>query len=101
MQPSAAASPGEFTLVILAREDSWISASADGKALFEETLIAESQRAVHARSEVIIKAGNIGALDFVFNGKKLPSQGDYGEVKTLSFNPSGLLPKAPSKPSNP
>ena len=100
-QPSAAASPGEFTLIILAREDSWISASADGKALFEDTLIAESQRAVHARNEITIKAGNVGALDFVFNGKKLPSQGDYGEVKTLGFNPNGLLPQAPSKPSTP
>jgi hypothetical protein len=39
---------------------------------------------------VIIKSGNIGALDFVFNGKKLPSQGSYDEVKTLTFDPNGL-----------
>jgi cytoskeleton protein RodZ len=93
----ATPAPGEFTVVILAREDSWISITADGKPIIEETLLAEDQRAVHAHKEVIIKAGNTGALDFVFNGKKLQPQGDYGEVKTFTFGPSGLQP-APSPP---
>jgi len=74
-------------VVILVREDSWISITADGKPIIEETLVAEDQRAVHAQKEVIIKAGNTGALDFVFNGKKLKPQGDYGEVKTFTFWP--------------
>jgi len=87
----------EFTVVILAREDSWISITADGKPIIEETLVAEDQRAVHAHKEVVIKAGNTGALDFVFNGKKLKPQGDYGEVKTFTFDPSGLQP-SPSPP---
>jgi len=87
--------PGEFTVVILAREDSWISVAADGKTIFEETLVAENQRAVHAQKQVVIKAGNTGALDFVFNGKKLNPQGDYGEVKILTFGSSGLQPTPP------
>jgi cytoskeleton protein RodZ len=93
----ATPAPGEFTVVILAGEDSWISITADGKPIIEETLVAEDQRAVHAHKEVIIKAGNTGALDFVFNGKKLKPQGDYGEVKTFTFGPSGLQP-TPSPP---
>jgi cytoskeleton protein RodZ len=88
---------GEFTVVILAREDSWISITADGKPIIDETLVAEDQRAVHARKEVVIKAGNTGAIDFVFNGKKLKPQGDYGEVKTFTFGSSGLQP-TPSPP---
>jgi len=89
---------GEFTVVILAREDSWISITADGKPIIEETLVAEDQRAVHAQKEVIIKVGNTGALDFVFNGKKLNSQGDYGEVKTLTFRSTGLQPTSRAAP---
>jgi len=27
---------------------------------------------------------------FEFNGQKLPTQGDYGEVKTLTFDAHGL-----------
>jgi len=91
--PATAA--GEFSVIILAREDSWLSIVADGKT-FEETLFADNQRTIHARNEVVIKSGNTGGLDFVFNGKKLPSQGDYGEVKTLTFGASGLLPKSPT-----
>jgi len=89
---------GEFTVVILAREDSWISITADGKPIIEETLVAEDQRAVHAQKEVVIKAGNTGALAFVFNGKKLNPQGDYGEVKTLTFGPNGLQPTPRASP---
>jgi cytoskeleton protein RodZ len=90
--------PGEFTVVILAREDSWISIAADGNTIFEGTLVEENQRAVHAQKEVVIKAGNTGALDFVFNGKKLNPQGDYGEVKTLTFGSSGLQPSTRVSP---
>lgn len=94
-------STGEFTVLILAREDSWLTIIADGNTIFESTLIAESQRPIHAQKEIVIRAGNTGALDFVFNGKKLPAQGDYGEVKTLTFGVGGLQPTAPAKPVTP
>jgi cytoskeleton protein RodZ len=89
---------GPITVVIIAREDSWLSIAADGQTVFEDTLIAENQHAVHAQNQVVIKAGNTGALDFVFNGTKLPSQGDYGEVKTLTFGATGLQKQAPASP---
>ncbi|HEX4486073.1 MAG TPA: RodZ domain-containing protein [Terriglobales bacterium] len=86
----AAAAAGSFQVVVQARENSWVSIVADGKEVMQEVLDASAQKAVEAHKEVIIKAGNIGALDFVFNGKKLPSQGGYDEVKTLTFDPNGL-----------
>jgi cytoskeleton protein RodZ len=94
----SAATAGEFTVVILAREDSWLSIAVDGQPPNEETLTGENQHAIHARNQVVIKAGNVGALDFIFNGKKIPSQGDFGDVKTLTFGPDGLQPKAPAPP---
>lgn len=101
LSPSPPSSAGELTVVILARDDSWLSISADGKTVFEDTLVAENQRAVRAQKELVIRAGNTGALDFVFNGKKLPSQGDYGEVKTLTFGITGLQSNAPAKSVTP
>jgi cytoskeleton protein RodZ len=89
------AAPDEFTVVVLAREDSWLSIKADGKIVQIETLAEGDQRAVHARKEVVVRAGNIGGLDFVFNGKRLPSQGHYGEVKTLTFGLGGLQVSPP------
>lgn len=93
---SAAPSPGEFVIVILAREDSWLSITADGKTIVNDTLAAGSQRAIHGRKEVVVRAGNTGGLDFVFNGKKLAPQGEYGEVKTLIFGSGGLQPNLPA-----
>jgi cytoskeleton protein RodZ len=84
---------GAFIVVIKAREDSWVSITADGKQLLEQVLVAPAEKSIEARNEIVIKAGSIGALDFSFNGKRLPTQGDYEEVKTLTFDVNGLHPQ--------
>lgn len=95
----ADANPAAFTLMIRAREDSWISITVDGKQLSEQMLVAPAEKSVEARNEIVIKAGSIGALEFSFNGKRLPAQGDYEEVKTLTFDANGLHPQTPKIPS--
>ena len=96
-----AASPGEFTVVIQAREESWISISADGRTVSSELLAAGSERAVRGRKEIIVKAGNVGGVDFRFNGEKLAVGGDFGEVKTVTFGPRGIVPNVPEPPPTP
>jgi cytoskeleton protein RodZ len=91
---------GTFLVVIKAREDSWLSVSVDGEIVTRALMTAPAQKSIRAGKEIVIHAGNVGALDFEFNGKKLPTQGDYGEVKTLTFDPRGLQPPAP-KPEAP
>jgi cytoskeleton protein RodZ len=85
---------GNLLVVIKAREDSWLSISVDGEIVTRALLAAPAQKSVRAEKEIVIKAGNIGALDFEFNGQKLPTQGDYGEVKTLTFDAHGLQASA-------
>ena len=82
---------GTFRVAIHAREDSWIHINADGKDVLEDTLPAESEKSVRAANQLVIKAGNIGALDFWFNGQKLPVQGDLDQVKTVTFDSAGLV----------
>ena len=96
-----AAAPGEFTVVIQAREESWISITADGRAIPSELLPAGSERTMRGRREIIVKAGNVGGVDFRFNGQKLDVGGESGEVKTVTFGPRGILPNAPAPPSTP
>jgi len=98
---AAAATPGEFTVVIHAREDSWVSITADGKTFSSELLAAGSERTVQGRKEIIVRAGNSGGIDFRFNGKKLDTGGTSGEVKSVTFGPGGMLPSAPSPPTTP
>jgi len=87
--------PGSFHVTIHAREDSWVHIQADGKDVLEDTLEAESQKSIRASNQLVIKAGNIGALDFWFNGQKLPPQDDLHPVKILTFDSSGLVSNSP------
>ena len=96
----AASASAPLQLVIRAREDSWLSVSVDGEIVTRALLTAPAQKSIRAQNEIVVRAGNVGALDFEFNGKKLPTQGDYGEAKTLIFDAHGLQPPAP-KPEAP
>jgi hypothetical protein len=93
--------PGEFVVLIQAREDSWLSIMADGEALPSELLSAGRQRAVHGSKQVVIRAGNAGGVDFFFNRKKLPPQGESGAVKTITFGPHGLQANVLTPPTTP
>lgn len=85
---------GSFAVLIKAREDSWIHIKVDGKDLPEEMLAANMEKSIQANSAVVVKAGNVGAVDFWFNGQKLPTQGELDQVKTVAFGPSGLAAHA-------
>jgi len=98
---SPAATPGEFTVVIQAREESWTTITADGKTISSELLPAGSERVVRGRKEITVKTGNAGGVYFRFNEKKVDVGGDYGEVRIVTFGPRGILPNAPPPPSTP
>ena len=94
---TAAATPpgaeaGLFRVLIKARQDSWVAITADGKQVVQDTLAASAEQSIEARDQIVIKTGNVGGLEISFNGKKLASQGDYNQVKTLTFDPNGLRP---------
>ena len=86
------ADAGLFRVLIKARQDSWVAITADGKQIMQDTLTAPAERSIEARDQIVIKTGNVGALEISFNGKMLASQGRYDQVKTLTFDPNGLRP---------
>ena len=91
--PTVSAATG-FTVVIHAREESWIRITTDGKGLPSEILAAGGERSIQGRKEVIVKVGNAGGIDLRFNGQKVGTEGEFGEVKTVTFGPQGILPSA-------
>lgn len=95
----AAATSGDFTVVIHAREDSWISITADGKTSLSEILATGTERAIQGRKEVTVKIGNAGGVELRFNGQKVAAGGEFGEVRTVTFGPKGMVPNA-SEPSS-
>jgi cytoskeleton protein RodZ len=93
---TSATVPGEFTIVIQAHEDAWVSITADGRTTASELLAAGDERTVKAQKEIIVKAGNSGGVNFLFNGKKVETGGEFGVVKTIAFSPRGMSPTPPT-----
>ncbi len=90
--PAAAA---VFVVNVQAREDSWTVITSDGRTVYSGLLVAGDQRSIRGQKEVIVKAGNAGAVDLSFNGKKIPPLGQYGEIRTITFGPEGVIPNPP------
>jgi len=88
----------EFMVVIRAHDESWLSVFVDGKPAGAETLRAGDERTFRGHERITVKAGNVGALDLLLNGKPLPVSGDVGEVRTVSIGPAGLVPTPVSAP---
>jgi hypothetical protein len=98
---TAKASP-TFTLRIRADQTTWISITADGKAIGHETLIAPAHTSVRATRDIAVKVGNAAGVSFLLNGKEFPAEGNVGEVKTYVFDASGLKsgPEPPPSTAN-
>jgi len=86
-------------LVIRATENSWISVSADGKTVNQETLIAPAHTSVRANREIVAKVGNAAGVTFLWNGKEIPAQGEEAEVKTFVFDAVGMRVIPPAQGS--
>ena len=90
-----------LNLVIRADENSWISVTADGQLVSQETLIAPAHASIHANREIVAKVGNAGGVTFLWNGQEISAQGTESEVKTFVFDASGMraLPTLPTTPN--
>jgi cytoskeleton protein RodZ len=94
--------PKSFSLRIILHGDSWLSITSDGHPILQgSSFSAPTEKTIRATKEIVVKAGNVGALDFEFNGKPLPAQGADNEVKTLTFDATGLRSSAPPSATTP
>jgi cytoskeletal protein RodZ len=97
--PSAkAAAP--MTLIIRANETTWVSVIADGQPHTQETLIAPAHTSVRATREITVKVGNAAGVSFLWNNQEIEPQGAEAEVKTFTFDSTGIHPAAPGQPQN-
>lgn len=92
--PAADKSPPTFTLLIRATQTSWVSITADGQPAAKETLIAPANTSVRAAHEIVVRTGNAAGISFLLNGKEIPAPGNPGEVRTYTFDATGLLTSA-------
>jgi cytoskeleton protein RodZ len=86
-----------FMVHIKAKEDSWVSAKADGKSVLSGTLKAANEKTLHAKDRIILTLGNAAGVQVTYNGKDLDLGNAAGQVKKLVFTPQGLQPDAPEQ----
>jgi len=88
-----------FVVVVLAREESWTAITSDGRTVYSGVLAAGDQRSIRGRKRVVVKAGNAGGIDLLFNGTRIDQPGKRGEVRTITLGPDGVAssgaPQAP------
>jgi cytoskeleton protein RodZ len=85
-----------LTLVIRATENSWVSASADGQLVTEETLIAPAHTSIRAAREISVRVGNAAGVSFIFNGQEIATEGAEAEVRNYTFDSSGMHIASPT-----
>lgn len=87
----------KLTLVVRASENSWISITADGQLVSQETLIAPAATSFHATRELVVRVGNAAGVSFLWNGQELPPQGAEAEARTFIFDAQGVHAPAPQQ----
>jgi hypothetical protein len=78
-----------FTLLIRAEKTTWVSITADGKPVADETLIAPAHTSIRATQEITVKTRNASGISFLLNGREFPVSGGAGDAKTYVFNSFG------------
>jgi cytoskeletal protein RodZ len=91
-RPATPKPPATFTLLIRADKTTSVSIQADGQLITRETLIAPAHTSVRATREIVVKAGDATAVNFLLNGKLIASNGKQEGPGTFVFDAKGLNP---------
>ena len=92
--------PATFTLVIRADKTAWISITADGNLVAQETLIAPASTSVRASNQVVVRTGNAGGISFRMGDRDIPAQGLEGEIRTFTFDGASVKMSPPQAPAS-
>jgi cytoskeletal protein RodZ len=70
----------EIRLVILAKENCWISLKADGRAVFQRVLEKGRSETWKAKDKMELTLSNAAGVELQVNGERFPSLGRRGQV---------------------
>jgi cytoskeletal protein RodZ len=90
--------PGyKVLLELLAREETWLSVSSDGRTVFSGILARNESKSVEGREFAKLKVGNAAGLEVRLNGKLISPLGGRGQVLVVVFHPDNfqIVPPAP------
>ena len=81
--PAVAANVGDrLTVSLSVKSPCWIKATVDGQKVIDRLLQAGDQQTIEVRREMVLTAGDAGAVAMTFNGADTRPLGKAGEVVT-------------------
>ena len=92
--------PGyKLLLELLAREETWLSVSSDGRKVFSGTLGPNESKSVEGREFAKMTVGNAAGLEVRLNGKLISPLGGRGQVLVVVFHPDNfqIVPPPPKE----
>jgi cytoskeleton protein RodZ len=98
---------GKISLAIVAKEDTWLRITVDGKVVLAAVMARGESRVAAASENAKILLGNAGGVDIRFNGSDIGTIGPRGQVRTVDFTPDRFTViepparKAPTDTPNP
>lgn len=91
----------KHTLIIKAKETSWIKAEADGAETYDVVLREGEGVVWKAANDFTVTLGNAGGVEVIFDGKRLPELGASGQVVNLKLPREGGQKAEPAKTQAP
>lgn len=83
--------PGYRVLLdLIAREETWLSVSSDGRRVFSGILAPNQSKTIEGRESATMKVGNAAGLEVHLNGKVLGPLGRRGQVLVVVFTPDNF-----------
>ena len=91
VKPSASAPNQGVRVGVTLTEQSWVRVVADGQEAFEGVLTEGTTRSWDAKKQLVVRAGNAGAIMISFNNGKASPLGAPGTVQEVAFPPTSQL----------
>jgi cytoskeletal protein RodZ len=88
--PAAPPLQEPLKVMLSATSASWLIASVDGKKTINRLMEAGEQETLEARRELVLTAGNAGAIEMALNGAAAKSLGAAGATATVRVNRANL-----------
>jgi len=99
--PQQPAPPSSKVLLdLMAREETWLSVSSDGKPVFSGILAANQTKTVEGKEYAKMRVGNAAGLEVRLNGKLLGPLGHRGQVLVVVFTGDNFQIMSPAKESD-
>ncbi len=93
--PTAAPASKEISLVVSAKQRSWIEVTADGKVVMRGTIDPDSsnqaERTFTARTQLVLVTGNPNGIELTFNGRPFKIDGPMNRTRSLTFSAAATL----------